>query len=371
VLKRWRFSLLFLGAVLVACAGRRPPTPPPPPDPVDPSPVCEAGATCGCWQRSGRQDWQQLPPCTQPPPAGCVPALDPAMLPPLDNQTDWAVVLPYANPTRTTEVNDATRAAQAACPEAWSEVGSLSACLKAGAAGIDNGFAQIAAQLHARGVKAGQPYVEGDPGKRIDALNVASTKANVWEEWHLFYYGNGCLVGGPYKGSWLYVGSGSVPPPPDPPKPPVPPPATTGACSGPVPPKVAKWGATLINMWFDVTPQFYGKDTTRWDGSAVTGYCAAIGMPTRLFCPARNECKPPEEPGPQNFKCAERDACERIGVSGRSDGVPQFRCEHGEPELNPSNIFKARCGDGSTWIEVCASDGTTCQRESIGERKKG
>ena len=109
--------------------------------------------------------------------------------------------------------------------------------------------------------------------------------------------------------------------------------------------------------------QFYNKAADRWDGSVVTGYCDLTGWDgTRLFCPARMECKPPEEPGSQNYKCGERPPCEEIGVAGRYGGRPLWRSD-GTVELS-DNPFQATCY-GCTWLEVCAADGTACSRCAI------
>jgi hypothetical protein len=270
------------------------------------------------------------------------------MLPPLDDDQNWTLVQ-GAQPTRTQQVNAAILAAQGACPAAWSSNG-LAGCLRAGVPGIDNAFAQVAAQLHAKGVKAGQPYVEGQPGKRVDALSVAGTAEDQWEEWHLFYYGNGCLVGNPYKNTWLYTGSGGTVPP----EPPVEPPST-GACSAPLTPKVDRWGGPKAhNRVNDSTPLFYGRETQRWDGTTITGYCAALGMGDKLHCPARNEC-----PG---IKCEERVPCEQIGVSGVYGGKPLWRSD-GSVNLT-DNPYQATCSN-CTWLEVCAADGTRCSRCKI------
>ena len=51
----------------------------------------------------------------------------------------------------------------------------------------------------------------------------------------------------------------------------------------------------------------------------------------------------------------------RMKSGGYAAAVPLWRCEHGQPEVNPAQPFQARCDAG--WIEVCSTDGAVCARE--------
>ena len=364
---RWQFAWAWLlGAVLAGCGGNVPP--PQPPTPPPPEPQCTVtGEACGCWHMPPGNPWlyaccvpaapggvinvaggpAHCPPEPEPPPAtcpeecpagthcegtscvtdptpppssGCNPQLDPSMLPPLDNDTDWSVVK-GASATRTSEVNSAVAAAQAACPSAWKTTGALG-CLTAGPSGIDDAFAQIAAELHAVGVKAGQPIREDDPTKRIDALSVnAKNSSDKWEEWHLFYYGNGCLIGGPYKGTWLYTGSGA--PPPD-----------NMGCGDPLPPPIAR---VQIKVW-DIGG--YNLDSVAKVKDAQ--YCAEVGFGSTVFCPVRPEpCDGPE--------CIwkDREACEDYASRGDFEWLSDAPIE-----VKPDNKWRARYGPESTWVQL-------------------
>jgi hypothetical protein len=108
------------------------------------------------------------------------------------------------------------------------------------------------------------------------------------EERHACYFGDG---------SWTNLGKGKfmgchkdTRAKPDP------------ACTDPLPPPLDRFAChTLpsrpaVEKW-NCTPLVEGQP-----------YCASVGMPTRQRCPVRNEC-----PG---HKCREREACERLVVSG-------------------------------------------------------
>jgi hypothetical protein len=160
----------------------------------------------------------------------------------------------------------------------------------------------------------------------IEAVFIRNSRG-LWEEYHVVYFGSG---GWANSGRGKYMGCHKDP--------------QVVGCTAPVTPKVNRWNLKPHNRWYDSTPLFYGK--------GVDGYCALIGFPDRLFCPARSEC-----PG---FKCEERAACEAIGIGG----APLFRCEKGDAEVNPENPFQGRCFD-SAWIEVCSADQTVCERVDI------
>ena len=91
------------------------------------------------------------------------------------------------------------------------------------------------------------------------------------------------------------------------------PPGAEG-CTAPVTPKVNKFGLKAHQRVNDSTPLFYNRETTRWDGTKVNGYCDAIGFENRLDCPARMECG--DIVNPKAVKCHERVPCEALGVSG-------------------------------------------------------
>ena len=199
--------------------------------------------------------------------------------------------------------------------------------------------AAIEAKLRFWGLCAGQ-HSAG-----TDEIAVAAAPDTPWEGWHIYAgpgwddpAATGTVVWAPNAATKTWKPAEGVP-----------------GCSNPVTPKVARWGLTLRNRWWDATPQFYGKDTATWTGVPVSGYCAAIGFPDRLFCPARSEC-----PG---MLCEERRACEGYGIGGYANAVPLWRCENGAPEINPVQPFQARCDPG--WMEVCAMDSSTCLRVTL------
>ena len=152
---------------------------------------------------------------------------------------------------------------------------------------------------------------------------------------------------GAVREAWT-VGPGTEPPP------------TAEGCTTPVAPKVNKFGLKAHQRTNDSTPQFYNGEAERWDGTKLTGYCDAIGFVNRLHCPARMECG--EVVNPKAVKCNERVACEALGVSGRIDGKPLWRSD-GTVHLS-DNPFQATCKE-CTWLEICAADGTACQRCAI------
>jgi hypothetical protein len=78
-------------------------------------------------------------------------------------------------------------------------------CLVSGPSGIDAGFEAIARELQRAGYGAGQASNDANP--KADHLYVRRSKMSVaeptvWEQIHLFSYGDGCLTKNPYKGAW-------------------------------------------------------------------------------------------------------------------------------------------------------------------------
>jgi hypothetical protein len=141
------------------------------------------------------------------------------------------------------------------------------------------------------------------------------------EENHACFYGTGSWTG---SGNGRFVACHTDGP--------------TG-CTDPRPPKVESFALKKHNNLFDATPRFFGRE-----------YCTAIGAPDRLRCPARIDCPA--------FKCEERAACERVGVGGD----PLWR---GDGTINATdNPYQVRCGS-CTWVEVCSTDGTVCQRLTL------
>ena len=350
--------LLAWGLLLPSCGPIKPPKPPEPPPcvtcpagqhseggicvadppPPDPSPVCEPGATCGCWHRPPGEDWQQLPPCPPTPEcpatcpagmactdpvAGCVPT---PPEPPAGCSIDGepGPELPGYKPALGGEINaamvslrpDCTPGSRCVLPEgrqAWQ--------------------AKVVAEMKRRGRCAGQH------SPSTDEIAASTSTTAPRESWHVFAgpdSGPGTVVWSPGASRPTYAA-------PDAPEP-----APQAGCPPPAVPKVAQWGLVYRNRWWDATPKFYGRDTATWTGVPVTGYCAAIGMSDRLYCPARQEGDP------------NRRACEGVGIGGYASAVPLFRCEQGQPEVNEANPFQARCAPG--WIECCATDGTNCTR---------
>lgn len=220
--------------------------------------------------------------------------------------------------------------------------------------------AAVAAKLREWGLCAGQHTPTSDE------IAVASAADAPWEGNHIYRgrgwddptaSGTAVWAPGSARPTWKAPTGGVTPPP-------IEPPPVHGACSSPQPPKVTKWGGPKPhNRTNDTTAQFSNREAARWDGSLVTGFCDQTGWNgTRLYCPARMECKGPEEPGPQNFKCDERGPCEELGVSGVYGGKPLWRSD-GTVNLS-DNAFQATCS-GCTWLEVCAEDGTVCSRCAI------
>ena len=193
--------------------------------------------------------------------------------------------------------------------------------------------ARVIAELRRRGRCAGQHT------PTTDEIAAATSATAPREGWHVYAgpdSGPGTVVWSPGASMPTYAAPDAPPP--------------TAGCSPPAVPKVDRWGLAYRNRWWDSTPLFYGRDTATWTGQPVTGYCEAIGMPDRLHCPARQEGDP------------ERRACEGYGIGGYAAAVPLWRCENGQPEVNPSQPFQARCNAG--WIEACSTDGIVCTREA-------
>jgi len=314
---------------------------PPPPTP-DPSPVCEPGATCGCWHRPPGEEWQQLPPC---PPTPTCPATCPAGTACAD-PVAGCVPTPPEPPTGCSIDGEPGPELQGYRPQLGAQVNAAMTALSGCAAGSrcvvqearQAWQARVVAELRRRGLCAGQHTPE------TDEIAAATSVTAPREGWHIYAgsdAGPGTVVWSPGASRPAYAAPVGPPPPVDPP------PSTAG-CSPPAVPKVARWGLTYRNRWWDCTPQFYGKDTATWTGVPVNGYCAAIGMSERLYCPARQEGDP------------NRRACEGVGLGGYAAAVPLWRCEQGVPEVNEANPFQARCAAG--WVEVCATDGTSCTR---------
>ena len=193
--------------------------------------------------------------------------------------------------------------------------------------------ARVVLELRRRGLCAGQHAPE------TDEIAVSTGLAAPREGWHIYAgpdAGPGTVVWSPGASRPTYEAPGGPPPP--------------AGCSPPAVPKVAMWGLTFRNRWWDCTPKFSNGDSATWTGQPVSRYCTAIGM-DRIYCPARPEGDP------------ERRACEGYGIGGYAAAVPHWNCEGGEPpEVNPANPFQARCPAASDWIEACATDGTSCTR---------
>lgn len=173
-------------------------------------------------------------------------------------------------------------------------------------------------------------------GKMSDSVFILAPD-QLWEEHHVIAYTTGCysLTSNGYKAAWPYNGTNPTPPP-------------LVSCTDPVPTyEQLKYKTPgQHNQWYDTTAL----------QSSACDYCAAIGMgemgdgSTRCECPTRSEC-----PG---YKCEERVACE-------SKFNPQWNCSNGPAEVKSDNPYMARCGDGSSYIEACAPDGTKCQRTNL------
>lgn len=346
-----------------ACAPVVNPTPEPTPTP--PGVVCQEGQFCGCYHNPTGEQWllatcpagqecNDAKQCVTPPPTTCVPpcAADekcvergsaekyyecvkiPGPVPPgLIPDEELTAVPNNTSPSQMwAETDAAIKRWRALHPEKWNAAGT---CLVS-VSGIDEAFLGISTELARQSIKAGQSITQS--GQRSDCVFVNRTGTKLYEEMHVFEYARACAATGPnaYKG--LYLRAESEQPP-------------VGACSDPVTPKVDRFNLKRHNRINDSTPLFYNRETARWDGSTVTGYCDKIGFTDRLHCPARNEC-----PG---YKCEERVACETLGVSGKYDGKPLWRSD-GTVNLT-ENMFQATCSN-CTWLEICAADGTACKR---------
>ena len=288
-----------------------------------PSPVCPpVGATCGCWHRPPGEEWQQLPPCTEPTP-GPTPTATPTPQPSDDCMNEADLV---SAPCSGEQFGGAVVAAT-------TKLGRLGPDCKAN-------LKALAAELKRT---TGKCTIGG-----IEAVFIVPRSDGLVEENHACFFGNGSWTN---SGRGKFMGchriSTTTPPPPTP----------TDGCTSPLPPKVARWNMQFRNRWWDVTPLFYNGEARGWGERIVTGYCNSVGF-ARQFCPARLDC----EEGKDNLKCWERRACEGRGIGNLEDAVPLFRCQNGQPEINPLQPFQARCAPG--WIEVCATDGTNCTRET-------
>jgi hypothetical protein len=355
-----------LGTICIDPAKGCQPIPPP-------GPVCENGVDqCGCFVMPPETgEWEELlcspgqtcdadRQCVSAPPPACPPSCpvgyscaDPAVgcvkdaTPPPTGEPcsingEPGPEIPGYRPVLGGEVN-AAMAARTGCSPG-------SRCVVQ--AGRQAWQAEVVTEMIRRGRCAGQH------APTTDEIAVATSVTAPREGWHIYAGpdgGPGTVVWSPGAARPAYSAPNG---------PPVEPPPAQGACSAPWPPKVAKWGGPKPhNKTNDSTPLFYNGSATRWDGSEVTGFCDLTGWNgSRLFCPARMECKGTEEPPPQNFKCEERAPCEEIGVAGSYGGKPLWRSD-GKVELS-GNPFQATCSD-CTWLEVCAADGWSCSRCAI------
>ena len=272
---------------LAACGGHggQPPSPPTPvPEPV-PSPVCEVGATCGCWHRPPGQEWQQLPPCTPPtvpPITGCVISGEPGPI--LD-----------APDTTSAPMIDAVMSRLSGCA-----VGSRCILMVS----RQEWQARVAQALRADGLCAGQH----DPGS--DEIAVATQPGAVWQAYHIFggYGGYGPVPPGEVERTVVWYpgnarraylpGEGGSTQPPVPPTP-----SPSGCPAAPCPDPVWTeatlpdgWGREEIGRarWQFNTGTYVGRCS---DNTAVVvrnePYCASIGMSPyadgqpRASCPVR------------------------------------------------------------------------------------
>lgn len=394
---------LALGLALAgySCTGGG--QPPQPPQPPPPQPQCAEGQGCGCWHYPPEamgwlyaccapgvpggvvnvQDPAQCPPppaptcptcppgqtCTDPavgcvpnqPTSDCAPALDPGLSAPVAPDSAWSYAADQtADGTWKQSVWNAAIRARAACPEAWNGY-----CMAAGPSAIDHGYRLIAKQLQLVDIAASQAVVGGETKDHLWVRR--SPSSNDWNGTKLFFYGNGCLITGDgaftVHGWYTYAG-GTTPPPVEP----------SPGCSAPLPEQV--WTAATIPPGFDqglightryvMTCRAHGAvvDCTAQNQRACD-YCAAIGMgeaggQIRCGCPVRNECLPPEQTPPQNFKCEERVACEKYLTSGTIlESRNGATCEFAD-----SNPFMFRPNDGN--CRLCGANGTTYNGERLG-----
>ena len=345
-MKRTTVAGFFLFLTAAACGPVKPNVPPTPPTPpADPSPVCEAGATCGCWHRPPGSAWLQLPPCGQAPPVVLPPTVPATGLIP-----DEELLLTEETGCKTWAAVDAAIFRwRAANPLAWNLEGT---CLSNGPAGIDAAFAGFAEELRKSGVPAGQSISK--EGQRSDALFVQRAGTALWEEMHLFDYGRACVATGPNAVRRIYrrAASPGVPPPTAPP-PVVPPPSSGYMCAAPEPPPLRDFNLHCQNSdgswkkWCDATPQVYGCGYK----GAGTNFCDEIGLGEMPGQPGvvRCDCAAGNEDAPEARECRE------AWIVG---GKPLWKTD-GSLELHPENLFLARCSECKE-LSICKADGTKC-----------
>jgi hypothetical protein len=309
--------------LLVGCASPKPkPKPPTPPPVVTPSPVCQPGATCGCYHQPPGQDWQKLPDCETTPP-----------------------VVPPAKPPATCEFNEHTAVPMPdTAPPSGKLLGVVNDMIVAMG---DTTGAPPQATLHAAASQikaAGWCAVAG-----IEAIFIRDGAR--WYEFHVVYFGNGSMIpGGKYMGAHRAVRDVEPPVVIEPPV--VTPPPADYLCGEPMPPPMRDFGVHVGRWWVDATASLYGCN---YKGPG-TNYCRDIGlgeMPgqpgvERCDCPAGNEDNPIDR------------SCREAWVVG---GKPLWRSD-GKVTLHETNPFLARC-EGCTWIEICRADGTKCTRAKL------
>jgi hypothetical protein len=221
---------------------------------------------------------------TPPPTDYCTSALDPSKLPPVLRDEEWTDLGVDQAAQLRTAVDRAIKLAQTKCPAAWAN----DQCLVRGVAGIDV-HRDISRELQGAGMwPASSKQPEGRPSD-------GRTRAdNVYEEWKLFAYTNGCLTGNPYKGAVRPMVEE--------------PPVVVRACPAPVPPRLwteatlpPGWGSDEIGQpRFEVKAKDHSRvvDSTPIVAPRACEYCESIGMGEmspgvpRCGCPVRPDGHP-------------------------------------------------------------------------------
>ncbi len=370
---------LALAGWLPSCSGTiPPPKPPEPPGPECPElgvPWChEVGMTCGCKHHPPEQACPILAdPCPTPtptpqptptpaPPSNATDCDGPVAEPPLavarllGNEVNAAIFRAYGCDGGRCLVNDSRYNVQR----------------------------RIIAELRAGGLCAGQHEPGTGPlSYGTDEIAVSTSRTFMRESYHVVEgpaLGPVTLGLSPQSARPAYMPVGGVPPGPVPspsPSPaPTPTPVPPAGCSAPLPPQV--WTAETLPPGFDpgllghtryvMTCRAHGNDVDcTVQNQRACDYCAAIGMgemggQIRCGCPVRNECKPPGDE-PQNFKCAERVACEQYLTGGTVlESRNGATCEYVR-----GNPFVFRPNGGN--CRLCGANGTTYngQRQGCGE----
>jgi hypothetical protein len=285
-------------------------------------PVCQPNQNCGCWVQPPGQDWVLLacstgntctnnvcapvaPTCpatcpsgqqctdpakgcqpTQPPKPYCQSDLNPELTPPVLSDDEWTSDGVDQTSTLRTAVAAAIKKAQQACGAAWAN----DQCLMLGVAGIDNAYRDVARELQGAGIVAAQGTNDANP--KADHLTIGRPGEQVYEEWKLFAYTNGCLTQNQYKSAFRPVN-----PIPEP----TPPPPAERCPYEPCP--IRTWTA-------DTLPPGWGSNELGRPAYQINTYKHTMGNNDSTAVVVRQE-----------------PFCRAIGLSPYADGQPRASCQ--------------------------------------------